>query len=428
VPSKLILAAVALALAAPVSAEAQTFGPPSTIAGFGNKPALAQITAAALTANGAATIAGSSDNNRNGVDFRRAVLSRRGAPAQGFGPTSGAYDLAFASDPGGDGALTFSIGHVAYLTTCQGSTCRTQRVGSSSLKPQSAVAVQPGTGRTIVLWRGRTRGGTNRLQWRITTNGRLGATHTLGEFGDEPQLATDASGKTVAVWLADRRAHRTGVRTAARQKGEFTRPTAVITTPAADLRVVASSTGAAVAAWLSNGGGVDVEQPSGTVQVATRTRTTGFGAPVSLGPGSTVSLAGSPDGHALVVTDRHVSGVSVIVAAARRSPGGSFGPLTDIAPPQYVSDAYPSAAAIADGGRALVSWAAGTDPSAAGEPAGVFAALAEAERPFGAPEQLADAQNATLPNPTGAAISPSRALVAWTGPRGAQVAQSSQPK
>ena len=81
--AKLTLAAVALALAAPVAAEAQTFGPPSTIAGFGNKPALAQITGAALTANGAAAIAGSSNDNRNGVDFRRAVLSRRGAPLSG---------------------------------------------------------------------------------------------------------------------------------------------------------------------------------------------------------------------------------------------------------------------------------------------------------------------------------------------------------
>jgi hypothetical protein len=71
-----------------------------------------------------------------------------------------------------------------------------------------------------VLWRG-TVAGHNRLQWRTATNGRLGATHTLGEFGTTPQIGTDASGKTVAVWI---RYRGSGVRTAARRQGEFTRP------------------------------------------------------------------------------------------------------------------------------------------------------------------------------------------------------------
>ena len=82
------------------------------------------------------------------------------------------------------------------------------------------------------MWRGRTTKGGNRLKWRITTKGKLGAPHTLGEFGDNPQLATDASGKTVAVWLADRRAKRQGVRTAARRVGEFLAPTSVTHAPA----------------------------------------------------------------------------------------------------------------------------------------------------------------------------------------------------
>src|SRR5437879_3160406 len=73
-------------------------------------------------------------------------------------------------------------------------------VGSSALSPEPDVAVQPGSGRLTVIWRGRTKGGSNRLQWRITTRGKLGAVHTLGEFGNEPRLGTDASGKTVAVW------------------------------------------------------------------------------------------------------------------------------------------------------------------------------------------------------------------------------------
>jgi hypothetical protein len=264
-----------------------------------------------------------------------------------------------------------------------------------------------------VLWRGRTRGGVNRLQWRITANGTLGATHTLGEFGDEPQLGTDVAGKTVAVWLADRRRGLNGVRSAARQRGEFLTPSTVTTTPAADLRLAVSDEGDAVAAWLSNASGVDVEQPSGTVQVATRTRTSGFGAPAVLGPGSTVSLAGSPDGFAVVVTDRHLTDTSMVVAAARRGPRGPFGPLIDLAPPQFISDVYPPAAAVATGGRTLVSWASGT---------GVFADVAEPGEPFGGPQQLADTRTATATQPTGAAITTSRAAVAWAGPPGVRVA------
>jgi hypothetical protein len=79
------------------------------------------------------------------------------AAARGLGARpSGAFEVAFAANASGDVALTHSVGHVAYLTTCRGSRCRTQRVGTSAVKPQSAVTVQPHTVRTTVLWRGRT--------------------------------------------------------------------------------------------------------------------------------------------------------------------------------------------------------------------------------------------------------------------------------
>ena len=415
-----------LVFAAP--AGAAPFAPAAPIAGFGGQPALALLGGAALAANGASVIAGTAET----VNQRRVVAAfgAPGAPpsaARGFGPTSGAFDLAMASNSTGDVALTFTVGKVAYLTTCHAEACRpTARVGTSALKPQSAVAVQPSTGRTIVLWRGRTSHAVNRLQWRITTNGKLGPVHTLGEFGDNPQVATDASGKTVAVWLADRRTGAKGVRTAARRVGEFLEPTSVTTAPAADARVVSSQGGESVAAWLTAPAGIDVESPAGTVQVATRTTTTPFGAPQSLGPGSTVSLAGSPDGHAVLATDRHVDSSSVVVSAARRSPGGAFGPLTDLAPPQFLSDAFGATAAVADGGRALVSWASGIASSATA-PTGVFAATAEPSGAFAAPQLLADSRTATLPQPTAAAITPSAALVAWIGPQGGQVARAAMP-
>jgi hypothetical protein len=112
-----------------------------------------------------------------------------------------------------------------------------------------------------------------------------------------------------------------------------------------------------------------------------------------------------------------------MVSAARRLPGRAFGPLTDLSPAQFVSDAYGATAAVADGGRALVTWAAGVDPSAPA-PAGVFATVADATGAFGAPQLLADAQTATLPQPTAAAITASSGLVAWAGPQGGQVART----
>src|SRR4051794_32225485 len=199
--------ALTLALAAPAAAD--PFGPASPIAGLGDEPGRAEISGAALTA-GAAAIAVASDDG----GARRAGLAfgDTAARVHNFG-RPGAFDLALAANASGDVALTFTVGHVAYLTTCHRGACRpTVRVGSAPAKPQSAVAVQPGTGRTTVIWRG-----DKRLQWRITTHGKLGPAHTLRELGDRPQLATDDSGKTIAVWLGER----SGVRTAARRAGEF---------------------------------------------------------------------------------------------------------------------------------------------------------------------------------------------------------------
>jgi hypothetical protein len=412
-----VLLALAAALSLPAAASAAPFAPATTLGGFGSRPALAEINGAALSASDASVVAGTSDN---GTDRRAVAAFGSAISARGFGPTSGAFDLSFTSTAAGDTALTFTVGHVAYLVTCRETRCRpTARVGTSAVKPESAVAVEPGSGRTTVMWRGHTsRGG--RLQWRITTNGKLGPVHTLGEFGDTPKLVTDASGKTVAVWL-DRRSGRRGVRTAARRVGEFVRPTSVTSTTAGDLQLTTSDGGSVVAAWLAGLNSRNPEGPAGAVQVSTRGRTSSFRAPTSLGTGSTVSLAGSPDGHAVIAADRHVAGLSVVVSAARRTPGGSFGALADISPPQFVSDAFGAQAAVADGGRALVSWASGVDPSNP-TPVGVFATLAPPSGAFEAPQPLDSTPR--VAQPTGAAVTPSAAVVAWTGPQGAQLARA----
>jgi hypothetical protein len=418
------LALGASTLLAGAEARAATFAAPLPVAGFGDQPALAQVNAASLGPDGSVAIVGSADMGSN----RRAVAAFGNAagvgPARGFGPPAGAYDLAAAANASGDFALTFSVGHVAYLTRCHAGACApTARVGTSDAKPQSAVALQPGTGRTTVIWRGRTGSGVRRLQWRITTNGVLGKTHTLAEIGDTPAIATDMSGKTVAVWLADRRSGR-GVRTAARRVGDFLRPTSITRAPAAALRLIAGDRAGTVAAWLTAAGGIDPQQPSGAVQIATRTPATAFGAPRTLGTGSTLSLAGSPAGDAIVVTDRHVGGSAVVVSASRRFATGDFGPMVDVSPPQFISDVLGATGAVADGGRAVVSWASGADPSNPSSPAGVFATTAEPSGTFGAPQQLADRNKATLPQPTATAITSAAAIVAWTGPDGARVSRA----
>jgi hypothetical protein len=334
--------------------------------------------------------------------------------------------VASAADASGHTALVFSVGHVAYLVTCRRTACRPAvRAGTSRVQPEPAVAVQPGTGRMLVLWRGHTRRGADRLQWRITgAHGTLGPTHTIGEFGDTPKVVTDATGTTVAVWLADSRSARRGVRTAARRAGEFGRPDTITRSPAGALHLVTSVRGRAVAAWLTSPHGIDPMQPLGTLQVATRTPSTRFGRPASLGQASTLSLAGSPDGHALLAVDRHPSRATstAVVAVSRRVPGDRFGPLVDVSPPEFISDAFGATAAVADGGDSLVAWASAPDPTAPA-PSGVFVTLAGPAGPFGPPEQLADGQTATLSQPVGAAISARDAVVAWVGPGDVRLAR-----
>jgi hypothetical protein len=86
---------VAVLLAATTTAAAAPFAPATPVSGFGNQPALAQIAGAAIDASGASVIFGSADNTEN----RQAVAAFGPATAtpsaaRGFGPSSGAFDLA----------------------------------------------------------------------------------------------------------------------------------------------------------------------------------------------------------------------------------------------------------------------------------------------------------------------------------------------
>jgi hypothetical protein len=121
-----------------------------------------------------------------------------------------------------------------------------------------------------------------------------------------------------------------------------------------------------------------------------------------------------------------VSATSPPAAAHGFGPAGAFdlamgaNASGDVALTFTVSDAFGATAAVADGGRALVTWASASDPVAP-TISGVFATVAEASGAFGPPQLLADAPTATLPQPTAGAITPRAALVAWVGPQGGEV-------
>jgi hypothetical protein len=257
----------------------------------------------------------------------------------------------------------------------------------------------------LVLWRG-SASGRNRLQWRITTGGRLGRVHTLGEFGDAPRIGTDASGKTIAVWLGT-----AGVRTAARRVGEFTRPATVGPAGAQELELAVAPSGDTVAAWRARGG--DVQSPRGTPVTISRGRDTAFG-PVqpltSVTNAGTLSVAVGPDGRAvLAFTGQIDDALATVNASYRAGRGLPFAAPAVVGQPQFVSTAWGASAAIDAAGHATVAWGgAGTASAARSDATGVFApAQALAPTPGGASVRvLAAAGGATT-------------LVAWMDTGGA---------
>jgi hypothetical protein len=415
-----------LVVAAP--AAAAPFGGATPIAGFGSAPGLAGLSSAAAGADGSALVAGT----RSAGNQRQAVVAtgQNGQPPASATALGGVGVLTSqpraVSDDQGHGAVVFARGNTAYLSVCRRGSCATPvTVGSSSLKPEPDVAVQPGNGRLTVLWRGRTKSGANRLQWRITTNGKLGAVHTLGEFGDDPRLGTDATGKTVAVWTRHitRASDPKGLRTAARRVGEFTRPTTLQSGPVSAPQLVTGADGETIVAWLSSPT-FDVQSPSAQARVATRTASSGFSAPVDVGgaDSGTVALDRAPDGHAVLALDRQIDDTTAVVEAAVRAPGGAFAAPQPLAPPQFVSTAFGATAAIDDRGVATVAWS--SVALTAGAPAGFFAARSDAQGAFAAPQQLsADATGASQQHPVVAAAG-ATTDVAWVTPSGPAVAQA----
>jgi hypothetical protein len=428
-----LVSAVALAsLAVAHPALAAPFGAPAPIAGFGASPSSAAFSSAAAGADGTSLLAGA----RPEADQRQAVVAiGRGGRLPSQAIALGAAGVITAAraivDDDGHGAVVFARGRTVVLTICTGGTCaQPVTVGTSGVLPAPAVAMQPGTGRVTVLWRGHGKGGVNRLQWRITTGRRLGATHTLGEFGDDPQLGTDASGKTVALWMRHsiRASEPRGLRTAARRVGEFTRPATLQEGRVASPQLATGADGESIAAWLTAGATFDVQTPSGQARVAFRTARSGFSAPVGVGGADTGTLAldRSPDGHAVLALDRQLDATSTVVEAAVRSPGGRFAAPQELAAPQFVSTAFGATAAIDETGVATVAWSSSAVPGApTPAPAGFFAARSDAAGRFAtAAQQLTPDASGGSPQRLALAAAGALTTVAWAPASGPVAAQA----
>jgi len=259
----LLAVACAVVSAAPgaAGAAAAGFGAPSPVTGLG-APADAVFLSAAMGADGAALLGGVQGFDANQQAF--VAIGAGGAPPARVMPLGPAGHVTsgptVAVDDAGHGAVLFARGGTVLLSRCAAGRCTAPAtVGTSRVLPRPALALQPGTGRVTVLWRG-SRG----LRWRITTGGRLGPAHAVGEAGDQPQLGTDATGRTIALWIGA-----AGLRTAARRAGAFTRPATLWPGPVARPRLAVGAGGEAIAAWTAASMGLPT--PSAQAYSAIRT-------------------------------------------------------------------------------------------------------------------------------------------------------------
>lgn len=404
---RLALAAAALLLPS-TAAAAPAFGPPATVPGVSGA---ATFTSATTGADGTTLLAGTApqgDGQRPFVAIGTGgTLPTRTVTLGGAGLITAGPRI--AADDAGHAAIAWARGKTVFLVRCSGGTCgRATTVGASGVLPGPVVAVQPGSGRTTVLWRGRARGGASRLQWRITTNNRLGATHTLGELGDDPQLGTDATGKSVAIWVAHaiHASDPRGLRTAARRVGAFTRPATVQSGPVADPQLATGPGGETIAAWIASPT-FDVSTPSAQAMVTTRTPSRAFARPVAVGTNDSgaIALARSASGFATLALDRQLGATSAVPSAATRAPGGAFGAVAPLAGAQFVPTVFGPSAAVDLHGTATVAWSSD---------AGTFAARADAGAAFAAPQQLSTDTSLTNVQHPVLAASGSRTVVAWT--------------
>lgn len=408
-----LLPIVVLAAAAPAAA-AQDWSPPAPISG-----AALHAPAQATGEGGTVAVAGLVSDAEGARKVRVAVRAPGGeAHSFAVGLRSGVPTFPdVAVDRQGIATAVWTQGSSIATARCSVRGCgRTQTIGRTTLPigdPQ--VAIDP-TDRATVLWRGITKSGARRLQWRIGPRGHFGPTHTLGEFGFGLQLATDDDGRTTAAWTAQE----TGfpLRVADRVRGEFERPRTLSPAgqPATRAALAVAPGGQAVLAWRAAPEDGEGEPHAGPVLAAARAADGDFGAPSTISPpgttASTVATDVSPDGRAVLAWldygpdfDPDVGGRVQTVHAVRSEPGGAFG-----APEQLGQQGTPTvlrreplSAVMEPVGTAAVVW---------GNREGAHAAVGRLGEPFGAAEQLAPGSGQVL-EPR-ASTAPAGVLATWT--------------
>jgi hypothetical protein len=405
-------------------AAAAPFGAASPLAGLGSSASSIALSSSAVGADGGVLIAAT----RSAGGGRQAIVAigRAGGPirARPLAPAGAITSQPRAVlDDSGHGGVVFAAGKAVYLSVCRAGACAAAvKVGTSALSPDPDVAVQPGTRRLTVIWRGRARSGSNRLQWRIATGGTLGAVHTLGEFGNAPRIGTDAAGRSVAVWTryAIHASDPQGLRTATRRRGEFARPITVQAGGVYSPQLVTGADGETIVAWLASSA-FDVQSPRAQVRGATRTANTSFSAPADVGgaDSATMALDRASDGRAVLALDRQLADGTTVVQAAVRAPRGTFSAPQDLAAPSFVSTAFGARAAIDDQGVATVAWSSG-----AGAATAVFAARSRPGDAFAAPQALLAGASGAPQQPPVVAAAGSRTVIAWTAAGGVVVADA----
>jgi hypothetical protein len=347
-----------LALLAPAAAHAQT--PASFV--FQPGPSSAFGTSLKTDANGDAWLA----TYRSGVPGKVVISVRRAdgtvrlvhtytAPA-GYSVLApkitvrnGLATVAWSQYKGSSGIRAMAI-------RCKASGCgRAQEVGRGQRVKTEATPAVDQSGRSFVFWRGTSSKGP-RLQWAVTTNGRFGKVHTLGQFGSGLAAIADPRGGELLAWTApDGR-----VAVGRRSSGEVSTPQHLSSGPATDVQLVAAGPEVA-AAWHDGRGDGEGQPGAGAVQAAIR----GAGhydfdpaQTVFAGNGRDIELAANASGRvAIAFADASANPDAVFLVtdyvSVRTGPGAAFGtPVRAGTGPLYT----PPAVAVEPGGRVVAAW------------------------------------------------------------------------
>jgi hypothetical protein len=252
---------------------------------------------------------------------------------------------------------------------------------------EQQVAFDPG-GDAVVVWKDATLPYTTIFASARAPGGSFSAPQALSEAGEDasrPDVAIDAHGDAIAVWLRSDGSHERVQAAYRAAGGSFGTPQtlSVAGAEAEQPRVAMNGAGEAVAVWSVSAGG------QAEIQAATAAPGGSFGAPVDLsGLPSTVSVpqvALDSHGDAIAVWDGW-DGANIRIEAAVRPAGGSFGA------PQYLSPAGSNAdvpqVAFDSAGDALAVWRFDGSPAST-----VQAAYRPAGGAFGS------AQTASVPGP-----------------------------